>query len=278
MNATHAQVKELLPLYVLGALEGTEDCDAVCSHLATGCPECTAELAEHAGVAAAVAGALPPIEPRADVRAALEKRLDGTVKSKIVSIDAARDKKKARTHVAWPWVVVPAAAAAAAIAIAINLNEQLRWERNRHFDDAKEIANLSADKDRLAREIAKNDALTDALARGEAQVIALGPAGEGQTGSGHVIWNKRDRTWTLLASGMKPLSPEQVYELWFIKNGTDPRSAVRFSPGADGIVRQTIKVPDDMPAIDLAAVTLEPRKNDDPKPSGTLVIAGKFTG
>lgn len=270
----HAQVKELLPLYVLGALEGTDDCDLVCAHLATGCAECAAEMAEHAAVAAAVAGSLPAVAPRPEVRAALEKRLGDRKPGNVLPLAA----RKPRAQVAWPWVVVPTAVAAAALIAAVNLNEQLRWERARHWEDAKEIADLGADKDRLAKEIAKNDALTEALARGEATVIALAPAGEGQTGSGHVIWNKRDRTWTLLASGMKPLTPEQVYELWFIKNGADPRSAVRFAPGPDGVVRQTIKVPDDMPAIDLAAITLEPRKNDDPKPSGTLVIAGKFAG
>lgn len=277
--SAHAQVKELLPLYVLGALEGTDECELVCAHLATGCPECAAELAEHAAVAGAVAGSLPAVAPRPEVRAALEKRLEQEAArpaSNVVGIG--RKEKPARAQVAWPWVVVPAAVAAAALVAAVNLNEQLRWERARHWDDAKEIADLSADKDRLAKEIAKNDALAVALARGEAAVIALAPAAAGQTGSGHVIWNKRDRTWTLLASGLKPLSPEQVYELWFIKDGADPRSAIRFMPGADGIVRQTIKVPDDMPAIDLAAITLEPRKNDDPKPSGTLVIAGKFAG
>lgn len=273
----HAQLRELLPLYVLGALEGTDDCDLVCAHLATGCAECAQELADHARTAGRLAEALPPVAPRPDVRAALEKRLAATAPASSVTSLASR-RASHRHRPSWPWVVVPAAVAAAAIVAAVNLNEQLRWERNRHWDDAKEIADLSADKDRLAREIAKNDALTQALATGEATVIALGPAAAGQTGTGHLIWNKKDRTWTLLASGMKPLAPDQVYELWFIKNGADPRSAVRFQPDAQGIVRQTVAVPADMPAIDLAAVTLEPRKNDDPKPSGTLVIAGKITG
>lgn len=270
----HAQVQQLLPLYVLGALDETEDCELVCAHLATGCVACAQELSEHARTAAHLADALPPVAPRPEARLALEKRLAAAEPAAVTSLAT----RRVLGRPSWPWVVVPAAVAAAALIAAFNLNEQLRWERNRHWDDAKEIADLSAEKDHLAREIAKNDALTGALATGEARVIELAPASAGQTGAGHLIWNKKDRTWTLLASGMKPLSPDQVYELWFIRNGADPRSAIRFQPGPDGIVRQTVAVPADLPAIDLAAVTLEPRKNDDPKPSGTMVIAGKFTG
>jgi len=271
----HARLRELLPLYVLGALEGSDECDVVCAHLATGCPECAVELAEHARVAAAMPEVLAPIAPRATVRAALEKKLADAPKVVAMHTPAIR---RAETRLSWVWVALPTAAAAAAIIAAVNLNEQLRWEKNRHWEDAKEITDLSVEMAALQKEIAKNDALANALATGDAQVIALGPAAAGQTGTGHVIWNKKDRTWTLLASGMKPLDKDQVYELWFIKNGADPRSAIRFEPDAKGVVRQTIAVPADMPQIDLAAVTLEPKKNDDPKPSSTLVIAGKTTG
>lgn len=268
----HARLRELLPLYVLGALEGTDECDVVCAHLATGCPECAGELADHTRAATAIPLSLAPIRPRASSRAALEKKLASAPAAVVPMHTPAR-----RPGPSWVWIALPAAAAAAAVIAAVNLNEQLRWERNRHWEDAKEITDLSVEMDSLHRVIAKNDALTGALATGDAQVIALGPAAPGQTGTGHIIWNKKDRTWTLLASGMKPLAKDQVYELWFIKNGADPRSAIRFEPGENGVVRQTIAVPADMPQIDVAAVTLEPKKNDDPKPSSTLVIAGKAT-
>lgn len=266
----HARLRELLPLYALGALEGTDECDVVCAHLATGCPECANELADHARSAAQLPSILAPIAPRPEVRAALEKKLAAAPK-----VVAMHTPKRVAPRPSWAWVAIPTATAAAALIAAVNLNEQLRWESNRHWEDAKQITDLSVQMDALHKEIAKNEALANALATGDAQVITLGPAAAGQTGTGHVVWNKKDRTWTLFASGMKPLDKDQVYELWFIKNGSDPRSAIRFEPGPSGIVRQTIAVPADMPAIDLAAVTLEPKNGDDPKPSTTLVIAGK---
>lgn len=277
--SSHAQVRDLLPLYALGALAGTDDCDVVCEHLASGCAECAAELAAHALVAAELPAALPAMTPHAATRDALARRIAATPRDRkagdVVSLEETRAGRGHGRSSRWLWTAVASAVAAAAFVAAINLREQLRWERNRHFEDAKRIADLSADLGRLERLLQADEALVNALASGEATVFPLAPAGAGQTGSGHVIWNRKERTWTLLASGMKPLARDQIYELWFVKEGEEARSAIRFAPGPAGLVRQTVKLPADMDRIDVAAVTLEPRQGDDPKPSGVFVILGK---
>ena len=281
MSRQHADVRDLLPLYALGALEGTEDCEVVCSHLATGCPDCAAELASHARAASALPAALPPIAPRADVRAALEKKLAAAPRAPgadVIPLDAARRGATGGKRVSWVWAAAASAAAAAAFVAAVNLREQLRWERRQHVIDATEIADLGAELSRANRALAKDEALLEAIGNGDATVFALG-ATKDQTGTGHIVWNKKDRTWTLLASGMKPLSKDQVYELWFIEDGKDPRSAVRFEPDKNGFVRQTVTLPADMLIAanvkPTGAITLEPRADSDPKPSGIIVIAGK---
>ncbi len=267
----HAQIRELLPLYALGALEGSDECDVVCSHLATGCPECTAELAEHARVATRLGDALAPVEPRPDVRAALAKTLAASPRvkeAKVIPIKAVRSKP------AWPWIGIPTAAAAAWMVAAVNQNQQLSWAPHRPRGDAKEIATLTADLARVRRALADDEEITTALAKGVAQVIELAPS-KGETGSGVVIWDKKAKTWTLLASGMKPLTQDQVYELWFVRADLkDVRSAVRFEAGPDGLVRQTVSVPAGM-QIDLAAITVEPKANDAPGPTMPPIIAGK---
>lgn len=269
----HAEIRDLLPLYALGALAGTDDCDAVCEHLASGCAECSAELAIHASLAVRLPDALAPMTPRPAAREALVRRLAAEPRGgRVVSFQEARARRRSST---WLWTAAASAAAAAAFVAAINLREQLRWERNRHFENAKEIADLSAELGRLDRELAADEALLDALASGDATVISLAPARADQSGTGHLVWNRKDRTWTLLASGMKPLGREEIYELWLVKEGEEARSALRFEPGPDGLVRQTVKLPPDLERVDVAAITLEPRKGDDPKPSGVYVIRGK---
>ena len=274
--SAHARIRDLLPLYALGALAGTDECDVVCEHLATGCSECAAELAANAAVASRLPEALPPMAPRASSRDALAKKLAATPRpaENVVSLEEAR-RERAPARGRWLWTAVASASAAAFLVAAVNLREQLRWERNRHFDDAKEIANLHAELARLDRRLEADESLLAALSSGDATVLSLAPASADQTGTGHLIWNRKDRTWTLLASGMKPLERDQVYELWLVENGQEARSALRFEPGPAGLVRQTVKLPPDMDRFDVAAVTLEPRIGDDPKPSGVYVITGK---
>src|SRR5574341_753237 len=75
---THDEVRELLPLFALGTLAGSEDCDLVCSHFSTGCPTCAEELAGYTRTAATISEALPAATPSPKTRAALEATLRKT--------------------------------------------------------------------------------------------------------------------------------------------------------------------------------------------------------
>ena len=271
----HAQMRELLPLYALGALEGTSECELVCAHLATGCPDCAAELAEHARAASALPAALAPVAPRPQLREAIAKRIAATPQdATVVSGSNVVSLASRRRPTAWVPAVIAASVAALAIFAAYDRHDQLRRERVLYYRDAKTIADSTAEIARLRQEISKDEATFLELASGDAVVFPL-KAQKDQTGAGHVIWNRKARTWTLIASGMKPLDAGQIYELWFIEAGKDPVAAVKFVPDERGLVRQTVHIPPTMQKIDVAAVTLEPRPDPDPeKPSATIVIAG----
>src|SRR5262249_59282279 len=66
---------EWAALYAAGALASEERRDFE-THLATGCPACTAELAQLSPVVAALADALPPTPPDPQTWAALLKRIE----------------------------------------------------------------------------------------------------------------------------------------------------------------------------------------------------------
>ena len=64
----HAAVRDLLPLFALGALKGSDDAANVCAHLASGCAACAEELADFSRTAGHLPDALPPVAPRPQAR------------------------------------------------------------------------------------------------------------------------------------------------------------------------------------------------------------------
>lgn len=75
MTSDHATFQDNLAAYALGALDA-EEAVALEQHLQT-CETCRAELADYRGVSTGLLAALPPRQPRASARRALEKRLAG---------------------------------------------------------------------------------------------------------------------------------------------------------------------------------------------------------
>ena len=176
----------------------------------------------------------------------------------------------AAVRTGWGWIAVFAAITAAAIVAAVNLREQLRWEQNRHFEDAKQIANLSA---ALESANARDRALAGARATGEATILPLVSSAGGA--AGHLVWNGKERTVTLLASGLEPLGAGAAYELWLTpEDGAAPRSVARLEPEPDGLVRHSVRLPD-LQRVEHVAVTVEPAGDDAPGPSGRVVLANR---
>ena len=248
--SAHGTIRDLLPLYVLGALDGTPDCEAVCAHLATGCITCTAELAEHAETAAAIATAEPPVAPGAGVRAALEKRLASAPREE--SSPSAKVIVFPRARMA---TAVAAAAAIAASLAAFYFQDSLRRERNESFLAGKQLVE-SESKARELQEALNRDHDVLAALGGESSVFDLAPQKE-QQGRGRVVWDRTHRRWILLASGLKPLPADKAYELWFIAGDRKIPAGV-FRPDASGNARHIVELPAGLQKIDVGAVTLEP--------------------
>lgn len=87
-------------------------------------------------------------------------------------------------------------------------------------------------------------------------------------GTATLVWSGEMAQAALIAEGMKPLSDDQVYELWYINDGV-PRPAGTFTVGEDGSVSQVLE--GDMQAGDLVGVTIEPAGGSELPTSDAIV-------
>lgn len=111
----HQELKDLLPLYVLGGLEA-ESVAAVEQHLAEACDSCPAELHEWQEVVGLIPLGVTPAGPRAAVKERLMARVQPDLGTKVVPLPPGRR-----------WVVrvaVPLAVAAAVVLVMRELHDQ----------------------------------------------------------------------------------------------------------------------------------------------------------
>jgi anti-sigma-K factor RskA len=111
----HQELKDLLPLYVLGGLEA-EFVAAVEQHLAEACDSCTAELREWREVVGLIPLGVTPAGPRPAVKERLMARVQQDLGAKVIPF---RPQRKRAV-----WVAVPLAAAAAVVLVTGGLRYQ----------------------------------------------------------------------------------------------------------------------------------------------------------
>lgn len=80
----------------------------------------------------------------------------------------------------------------------------------------------------------------------------------------------------LLTNGLQPLSPQQVYELWWLPAKGDPVAAGTFNVDDTGKARHTAPMPESVSAFTGVAVTVESAPGG-PKPLGKIVLAGNYS-
>lgn len=275
--SAHRDLQELLPLYALGALEGTPDCERVCAHLATGCATCAELLADHARTAGDLATSLPPQTPRPEMRAALATRLASTRPA----ADGESARPASPRAVALPRVrawrsafALAAAVAAVGILAAFKFQDDYRREHTRLAENARRLEQTRRDQERLAAQLVDDQRVIAAIRAGHAQLIPLSAAKD-QQGEGAIVWDRANDRWILIARGMKPLPAGKAYELWFIAKDGRKVAAGTFRPDAAGNARHERDVPPQLgPAIALGAVTLEPAAGVE-APTGPIVLSGK---
>ncbi|HZM72593.1 MAG TPA: anti-sigma factor [Candidatus Polarisedimenticolia bacterium] len=248
------QVRDLLPAYVLGALERDEEA-AVREHLAT-C-DLHAEAAELGGVVPYLAETVDPVEPPAALR------------SKIMALAAADlEARRAQAPVPAPAVVpapvaAPRAAAperrgfrlswsfafqAAAVAVVVALGALSLNLQNRITGLEGDIAAARA------YETAVNNVLAAAAEEGS-QTVVLGP-GEGFA-SGGIAAIRADGSVVLAMHDLDPTVGTEVYEAWVIIGSDAPIPIGNFGVASAGTASFT-SAPTPAGAGAIVALTREP--------------------
>ena len=273
---TCADVRDMAPAYVLGALDPIEE-DAVRAHL-EGCAEAHEELAELSAGVTVLAESVQLVEPppalKGRIMAAAKRDLEegmaagspAPARPAFVPAEQSEPVRTAPRRQVRPRAGIgdrggfgtflaslfggsPAAVAMRAVAVVAivalagwNLALQSELGRTRSYQDRVD------------------EVLTLARLPG-AQLALLAPAGTGgTTGPSGVAVMPPSGTGRLVMSGLRPTTGSQLYQAWAILDGQAPIPVGGFSAGADGVGYF-----DAMPAAGTdpvtVAITLEPGPN-----------------
>jgi anti-sigma-K factor RskA len=212
------------------------------------CEACRAEVAELRETAAAL-GSAAWEPPPAALKAQLMAQVDVT--RQLPPVPAPRDERTMRERYA-PML----AAAAAVLAIAVlGLGALTAHLNNRVQNLETQIAELGDDAEILP-----------VLTAHDVQIAVLELA-EG-AGSARFVYSAALDRGLLVADGLAPLGPDEVYEIWTFHDGT-PVPAGLFDADDDG--RVMAHVDGSVNGAEFVAVTIEPRGGM-PEPEGPVIL------
>jgi anti-sigma-K factor RskA len=276
---TWDEVKELAPLYVIGALDEKSARDLEASlHSAT--PEQLRIIARWRDVAALLSQALPLQTPPDYIK---ERLLNGiaeeaqktpieiAVEESVMAEMAEWDEKKvlpfiqprrAESRTA-RWMLIAATALLAfTSAYLFTQNAKLARERD----------NLSRERASLSEELAGVRRQVDDIVSPRTRVIAM-VGEEAPQANAKVVWDTMEQQWVIYIFDLPTLPSDKDYQLWYV-TGKAKISAAIFHPSADeqGRTVLTLKLPPEaLAGLAATAVTLEP-KGGSPQPTGKFYL------
>ena len=248
---THAELREMLGLYALGALEA-HDAAALAAHLEK-CPSCLAELVNLEESVAELAHAAGPIPPPADVTSRILRAARS--EPPLAALSPARTARPRRRRAPGRWRRRLGAAAGVVLLVVSQITLRHRLDRALHT--------LVRGRDLLGF-IASPDVTTASLAATESAAGARA----------FVAYERHSGRFILLAFHLPPPPEHQVYQLWLIAEGVRP-SAV-FSPDPIGVTLLHDHSLPERRGVPLFAITLEPSGGvaEPTEPSGKIALLG----
>ena len=262
---------ELCAGLAIGALDEA-DRAALEAHLASGCPECEAELRRLATSVSLLAAAAPPLAPPAALRARVLAAARAEARAGSAPARAARvlplAPQRRRSYAAWVWAV---AAAGLAVSGWFAWNTADRLQRE-----------LASSRDALARAeraLAEERRWSALLDSPQARTVSLTPTPQGTAiMRARAIYDPATRRAVIVFENVSAPAGSD-YQLWALQGaGVSSLGLIRADAAGRAIIR--LENAGDPATLGGFAVSLE-QAGGSPKPdapTGPVVMAGKFGG
>lgn len=289
----HEEYRDLLALSALDA--ECEERRALEAHVEV-CADCRAELRELREAAAALALAVDPVAPPAELRARLldvvsrtpqespagadaaaaatirDDRVDAVrrVGANVVSIEETRARRARFSRPAF----AAAALAASLVLCALAAASYVLWQRNSAM--RSQLTSLSATLDRTQGELAARDAELERqrrlIASPDARTADLAATRAADSARARLVFDARTGEAMLTATNLPPAPAGRAYQLWFISDGKPLPGSV-FSTDATGRGQMREQIPPDGRRAQVFAITVEPAGGVQ-SPTGEIVLKG----
>src|SRR2546421_41615 len=237
------ELRDLVPIYALDALAGDEEVE-VRSHLEA-CQPCRLLLESHLQAAAALALAVKPVTPPAELRSRLMAAVAASPQAP--SLPPAVPLRSLRS-VTWQRV-----SALVAVAALLALGA-FSYRQTRHLHEQE-------------RRLAAQGAIFQALASPLTTAVPLTGTGSGVNASAELYVSGDKHTAGLVARGLSDPG-KNVYQPWLIENNV-PAPAQAFRPDSSGIALVQIRT--NLSNMQGMAVTLEAKAGNS-APQGPFVL------
>jgi anti-sigma-K factor RskA len=241
---THDEVRDLVPIYALDALDGDEELE-VRSHLEA-CQPCRMLLESHVQAAASLALAAEPVTPPAALRSRLMTAVASTPQAPPLPPALPLRPRRSVT-----WERLSALVAVAALIVLGGFS----YRQTRHLHDQE-------------RKLAAQNEIFQALASPLATAVPMTGTGSGVNASAELYVSGDKHTAGLVARGLSDPG-RNVYQLWLIGNNNVPVPVQAFRPDPSGLA--LVQVRTDLSNMQGMAVTVEAKAGNS-APQGSFVL------
>lgn len=291
---TWEEVKELGPLYAIGALDA-ETSRVVDEFLRQATPEQIREIAEWREVAASIPMALPAAAPPARLKERLLSRI--AVEPKLIipspgsnpgEVSRQVDKIITKSAVEPAAKVIPFAKPAprqestavrwllmAATVLLALTSGFFFWRQQQAISErnvlAKKFDELQLESARKTNQLTEVQGKLDHITSPITKVISMVGDAEPKA-SAKLVWDTNNQTWVIYIHNLPPPPSDKDYQLWYVTKDAAKISAEIFRTDLRGRVDLQLKLPSDLVnGLAATAVTLEP-KGGSPQPTSNLYL------
>lgn len=262
------EVKELAPLYVIGALDAQTE-RAIESSLRDATSDQQREIAQWRDVAALLPQALPSQTPSNSLKERLLIRLASEAQETPIEIavrESAEMAEQAEKKVL-PFVSTRGAEPKTTRWVLIAATALLAFTSAYLFG---QNARLAREREEIAKELNGWKQKVDDIVSPKTKIIAMA-GDEAPQANAKVVWDTKTQQWVIYIFDLPSPPSDKEYQLWYVTKDAKISAAV-FRPDAQGRTVLRLELPPKaLAGLAATAVTLEPKGGSD-QPTGKFYL------